>query len=311
MVLKNITSRFSWLYLRRLYSSMREQDNIMDVFDRKVKRIQRNRAAMREDVALYDYVKDEIGSRVADRINDISRNFPMVLDLGCGRGHIGKHLSKEQVGNLVLYDSAEKLLEQCEIKDIPTVKINGDEEFLSFKESTFDLIVSSLSLHWVNNLPGTFQQVLYSLKPDGAFIGAIFAGDTLYQLRSALQVAEMERDGGFAAHISPFTQMRDIGNLLTRAGFNLTTVDADEITVGYPSMFDLLNDLKGMGENNASRKRKNILNRDTLQAAAAIYKGWKPDKTQQQPAKRGSAAVSLKDLSSLDSLDDKPDKVKN
>lgn len=43
---------------------MRNQDNVMDVFDRNVKRIQRNRAALKEDVALYDYVKDEVWSLV-------------------------------------------------------------------------------------------------------------------------------------------------------------------------------------------------------------------------------------------------------
>ncbi|KAK3747315.1 hypothetical protein QZH41_016945, partial [Actinostola sp. cb2023] len=293
--------RISCSSLRMTYSSLGHQDdNVMNVFDRKAKRLQRNRAALREDIAVYDYLKDEIASRLADRIGDISRFFPLALDLGCGRGHIAKQLTKEQVGKIILFDSSEKLLEQCEIKAIPSTKVHGDEEFLAFKESTFDIIISSLSLHWVNNLPGTFEQVLFSLKADGAFIGAMFAGNTLYQLRSALQLAEMEREGGFGAHISPFTQMKDIGSLLTRAGFNLTTVDADDITVGYPNMFELMHDLKGMGENNASRNRKHILHRDTMKAAAAIYQdmygledgsipatfeilffiGWKPDKSQ-------------------------------
>ena len=111
------------------------------------------------------------------------------------------------------------------------------------------------------------------LKPDGPLIGAMFAGDTLFELRCALQLAEMEKEGvscsvsrtcskmesmhkwaplylncqapasvwliqyvhlhtcihthtlqGFAAHVSPFTEMRDMGNLLTRAGYSLTTV---------------------------------------------------------------------------------------
>lgn len=43
----------------------------------------------------------------------------------------------------------------------------------------------------------------------------------------------------------------DIARLLSRAGFVLTTVDVDEIQVNYPSMFELMDDLKAMGENNA------------------------------------------------------------
>lgn len=49
--------------------------------------------------------------------------------------------------------------------------------------------------------------------------------------------------------------------------------DTDEIVVGYPSMFELMNDLKGMGENSAAWIRKTHLHRDSMFAAAAIYKG--------------------------------------
>ena len=36
---------------------------------------------------------------------------------------------------------------------------------------------------------------MHCLKDDGAFIGAIFGGETLYELRGALQLAETEREG--------------------------------------------------------------------------------------------------------------------
>lgn len=45
------------------------------------------------------------------------------------------------------------------------------------------------------------------LKPDGVFVGAMYGGETLFELRSALQLAEVERQGGIAPHISPFTQV--------------------------------------------------------------------------------------------------------
>jgi NADH dehydrogenase [ubiquinone] 1 alpha subcomplex assembly factor 5 len=44
---------------------------------------------------------------------------------------------------------------------------------------------------------------------------------------------------------------RDISNLLGRAGFTLLTVDIDEVKVNYPSMWELIDDLKDMGEGNA------------------------------------------------------------
>lgn len=44
---------------------------------------------------------------------------------------------------------------------------------------------------------------------------------------------------------------RDMSNLMSRAGFTLLTVDVDEVRIGYPSMWELLDDLRDMGENNA------------------------------------------------------------
>lgn len=107
------------------------------------------------------------------------------------------------------------------------------------------MVISNLSLHWVNDLPGCFRSIIKCLRPDGVFLASIFGGDTLFELRSALQLAEMERKGGISAHISPFTQVQDIGTLLHQAGFKMLTIDTDELVIGYPSMFELMYDLKG------------------------------------------------------------------
>jgi NADH dehydrogenase [ubiquinone] 1 alpha subcomplex assembly factor 5 len=163
--------------------------------------------------------------------------------------------------------------------------------------------VSCLSLHWINDLPGmtciTFMaqphlepfwlgilvQIREALQPDGLFLGAMFGGETLFELRlqllrqallsandlfrrTSLQLAEVEREGGISPHISPMTgwfiavpsqysefyvwaDTRDVSNLLSRAGLTLLTVDIDEVKVGYPSMWELMEDLKYMGEGNA------------------------------------------------------------
>ncbi len=99
----------------------------------------------------------------------------------------------------------------------------GDEEVLNFSENSFDAVLSCLSLHWINDLPGTLIQVNRMLKPDGLFLGCLIGGDSLYELRTSLQLAEIEREGGFSPHVSPMTHVRDVGALLSRAGMTLTT----------------------------------------------------------------------------------------
>lgn len=53
-------SLFCYCCRFRCYSSGQPGESVMNVFDRKAKRRQKNRAAMAEDVAVYDYLKDEV-----------------------------------------------------------------------------------------------------------------------------------------------------------------------------------------------------------------------------------------------------------
>ncbi|KAG8726576.1 hypothetical protein FRC12_023261 [Ceratobasidium sp. 428] len=176
--------------------------------------------------------------------------------------------------------------------------------------------MSCLGLHWVNDLPGALIQIRETLVPDGVFLGAMFGGDTLFELRTALQLAQVEREGGISPRVSPMTDTRDISNLLGRAGFTLLTVDTDEVRVSYPSIWELMEDLRDMGETNAIVGRKAFVKRDTLIAADAIYKamhgddegtvpatfqviymiGWKPSPTQPKPLERGTGQTNLKDV---------------
>lgn len=54
----------------------------MYVFNRENKVLQKERAALNEDVQVYDYLKDEVGYRLSDRIFDIKRKFNTIVDLG-------------------------------------------------------------------------------------------------------------------------------------------------------------------------------------------------------------------------------------
>ncbi|KAJ8473153.1 hypothetical protein ONZ51_g8045 [Trametes cubensis] len=293
------------------------------VFDRNVKRIQKDRAAARDGGArsrTVDYVRDEIADRMIERFQDIKRKFQTVLDLGSGSGHFSKLLDSETTGKAILLDSSEKLLNRDPDTafDVEVERIHADEENLLqvIPPNSQEAIVSCLSLHWVNDLPGVLVQIKEALKPDGVFLGALFGGDTLFELRTSLQLAEVEREGGISPHVSPMTDSRDMSNLLGRAGFTLLTVDVDEVKVAYPSMWELMEDLQDMGENNAVVGRRHFIHRDTLAAASAIYKelhghedgtvpatfqviyviGWKPAPNQPKPLERGSGQTNLKDV---------------
>jgi len=161
----------------------------------------------------YYYLKEEIARRLSDRLEDIlTHQFPKVLDLGAGSGLLAKHLQDPRLGVQKLYQmeiSQDMLFRDKDLDselEIKPTRIIGDEEFIPFANGSLDLVVSNLSLHWVNDLPATFSQVRNCLKPDGLFLGAIFGEGTLKELRSSFVLAEQEREGGLSPHISPFQE---------------------------------------------------------------------------------------------------------
>ncbi|QUC23790.1 uncharacterized protein UV8b_08031 [Ustilaginoidea virens] len=309
------------------------------VFSRRVKWLQKERAASRpQESRQADYLKDEVAVRVTERLLDINRRFPRVLDLGANSCNLARALVREnpdpdpsnpksaplsaRIAELVAADSSETLLYRD--AGLPfnralnlTRQVLRDEESLPYEPASFDLVLSSLSMHWINDLPGVLAQINSVLKPDSPFVGAMLGGDTLFELRTSLQLAEQERRGGLSPHVSPLADVRDVGGLLQRAGFKMLTVDVDDIIVDYPDTFALMQDLQAMGESNAILGREmGPIRRDVLMASDAIYRelhgnqdgsipatfriiymiGWREGENQPKPLARGSGQVNLKDI---------------
>jgi len=299
-------------------------DHIQNVFDRRAKLLQCERAANNPDVDNYDFLKEEIGYRLSDRLLDVSRKFDVAVDIGSGRAWVTRHMTEHSIGHVTAIDLSQGMLggaPQGEvIEERLIMDVDGAE--LPFPDNSVDVVTTCLSMHWVNNLPGLFKEINRILKPDGVFMGAMFGGETLMELRVSLQLAELEREGGFSPHVSPFVEVRDLGSLLNRQKFTMITIDTDDIKVKYPTIFQLMRDLKGMAENNSAHNRKLHLHRESMFAANAIYAdlyanedgslpatfqiyywiGWKPSKNQPKPLAPHKSDVSFKDIGKLDEI---------
>jgi SAM-dependent methyltransferase len=193
--------------------------------------------------------------------------------------------------------------------------ITADEE-LATSDKDFDLAVSILGLHSVSDLPGTLIQIRRRLAPDGAFAAALLGGATLTELRESLAAAEIEETGGASPHVAPFGDVRDMGDLLQRAGFALPVADVERTTVLYSDLSKLFEDLRGHAQSNVllARQAKPI-SRKTVARAAAFYTanhaaadgrlkatfdiiyltGFAPADSQPKPLKPGSATHRLAD----------------
>jgi SAM-dependent methyltransferase len=292
-------------------------------FDTDLLRRRRERAAAHWDK--FNFLKARVAVELAERLLDANRTFETGLDVGAHSGELRSPLlATGKLASLFHADSSAAMLAAG---TSPAVVMN--EEHLAVGDAQVDFVCSALALHRLNDLPGALIQIRRALKPDGLFLGALFGGETLHELRSALAEAEAEIEGGVSPRIFPFADVRDVGGLMQRAGFALPVVDADRQLVTYENVFGLIRDLRGMGETNAlNARRRKPLRRATLMRLAEIYAerfstpdgritatfqiiyaaGWSPHESQQQPLRRGSATQRLADALNADEIEtgDKP-----
>jgi SAM-dependent methyltransferase len=280
------------------------------VFD--LAQLARYRARAAARAAEHDFLLRRVADDLDDRLDAVKRQFPHVLDLGAHHGVVARRMARRAgTTTVVSADASPAMLAQC-----PEPKLLADLEALPFAPAQFDLVVSGLALHLVNDLPGTLIQVRRILKPDGLFLGAVLGGATLVELRQAFVEAEAEIEGGASPRVAPFADVRDLGSLLQRAGFALPVVDADVVTVAYATPLDLMRELRAMGAANMLvERRRRPLRRATLMRAAGIYAerfsradgrvtatfeiitmtGWAPHDSQPKPLRPGSAKTRLAD----------------
>ncbi|MGA7675628.1 MAG: methyltransferase domain-containing protein [Rhizomicrobium sp.] len=256
------------------------------IFDAHAQALHRARAAR---MAGERFLLVDATEGIADRLAPVNRTFVTALAVdGCAAELLQDAAATWRIG------------------------LFGKDERLNVGSGGFDLAVSILSLHAMNDLPGALVQIGRALKPDGLFVAALFGGATLCELRDAFAAGEIETLGGITPRVAPFADVRELGALLQRAGFALPVADVEHTTVLYRDFATLANDLRLMGETNALVERQR-LSRATLRAALAHYAakhsetdgrlrasfdivyltGWAPHESQQQPLKPGSAKTRL------------------
>lgn len=199
----------------------------------------------------------------------------------------------------------------------PNATVTPDDDMLALQPGAHDLVIHALALHWANDPVGQLVQCRRALRPDGLFMGILFGGQTLAELRVCLAQAEAEITGGLSPRILPMGEIRDLGGLLQRAGFALSVADSFTRTVTYRDPLHLMHDLRATGEGNALDARMRRLTRKSVMArAVSLYSeahaqpdgripatfemicltGWAPADSQQKPLRPGSAAQKLADV---------------
>lgn len=276
---------------------------VPQLFDKPLRRRHLARAASTRPA----FYAQALAAEVESRLGLILRDFQTTLIFGPAAGEIRTALAcLKRLGNIITAAPAPG----------PGIDLVFDDEAVPLAPQSLDCVVNMFALSSVNDVPGSLAQFRNALRPDGLFLGGVFAGRTLAELREAWLAAEAELTGGASLRVAPFADLRDIGSLMQRAGFALPAVDLDQTTVRYKDALSLMREIKALGFQQCltERSRKPVSSallaraagiydarfadadgrvRATVETAWAI--GWAPHSSQQQPLRPGSAKARLAD----------------
>lgn len=280
------------------------------IFDRDLIVRRRDRAA--RHLGDHAFLLERVAEDFAERLILVKRKFETGLCVEAYNGQVSRLLRKSpNVGSLTDAEPSTCLRGECG----DAALAHGHDRIEAAAES-YDLVVSALSLHLVNDLPGALAQLRRAMKPDGLLLAALLGGDTLRELRESWLVAEDEITGGASPRVAPFADVRALGGLLQRAGFALPVADSDTVTVTYSSPLHLMRELKGMAASNPLFDRRRVpVTRGLLMRAAEVYAerfglddgripatfeivtltAWVPHESHPKPLRPGSATTRLAD----------------
>jgi malonyl-CoA O-methyltransferase len=237
------------------------------------------RRAFDQAAADYDQaavLQREIADRMLERLDYVRLEPRVVLDLGAGTGYAVEALQRRyRKARVLALDFSLAMLRSASRRGSWLRRprcVCADAEALPLADGCVDLIFSNATLQWCNDLDHTFRELLRVLRPGGLLMFTTFGPDTLKELRSAWAAVD-----GYS-HVSPFPDMHDLGDALVRARFAEPVMDAERLTVTYPTVRGLMGDLKLLGARNATVGRpRGLTGRERLRAVEAAYEAHRRD----------------------------------
>ncbi len=214
----------------------------------------------------YSVVQREVGRRMIERLDLLKFKPSNILDLGSGTGYLAELLlSRFPLANITCLDLAENMLHECREKNTDFNLIMSDIESLPFKPASFNLIISSFTLHWCEEIEKIFYDVRKSLQSDGVFMFTTVGPNTLNELQKAYKYIDIEQ------HVNSFTDMHLYGDSLLKCGFDDPVMDLEEIIIEYPTFKGVLNSLKKTGANTVIGQEPVYLGKKSYTSLSSAY----------------------------------------
>ena len=234
-----------------------------------------------DDYEQFAILQNEVCNRLLEKLEVVNIKPQLILDAGAGTGAaIPALLSRYKKAQLVALDLSENMLQKSgrhgRLFRSPHL-VCADIERLPFSDNTFDLVFSSLSMQWCNDLNAALLEAKRVLKPGGLFVFTTFGPDTLKELRHSWSKVDD------ANHVNRFIDMHDIGDALLQDGYAEPVMEAEMLTVTYNTVDEIMRDLKAIGASvtagtvEQGRAARGLGGKSILQTVRQAYEQFRQD----------------------------------
>ena len=236
---------------------------------------QASRRAFERAAGSYDQhavLQREVAVRLLERVGFFDHQPAIVLNLGSGTATASQslklHFNNSQI---IALDWVTALLKTSNTDNLREAwPLCADMHAIPLAARSVDLVFSNLALPWSNDLSAVFSELRRVMKPGSLLAFSCYGPDTLQELKHAWRSVDQLQ------HVNDFPDMHDIGDELQASGFAEPVMDAEILTLEYPDMPALLNELKATGSVNVACDRpKGLTGRQALLKMQASYAEFK------------------------------------
>ncbi len=194
------------------------------------------------------------------------------LDLGSGTGHFSRVLAERyRAATGVAVDIAEGMLHHARGEQGGACyHVAGDAERLPLRDTSMDLVFSSLAVQWCDQFACVLDEVRRVLRPGGVMAFSSLCVGTLGELRSSWQAV----DG--LVHVNRFRHFADYQRLCASSGLEQVSLQQRAHVLHYPDVRSLTHELKALGAHNLNPGRPSgLTGRARMQRLLQAYEAFR------------------------------------
>jgi malonyl-ACP O-methyltransferase BioC len=224
-------------------------------FDKKI--ISQNFSRQIQNYDEHAIIQGRAAKKLTEIILPLVKNNAKILDIGSGTSFISKNFlqSKLSQKNIKIFeiDLAFEMLRYWNDKPKNIFSTQADLEKIPFKKKSFDVIISSFSLQWINDFEENFSYFFSLLKDDGILAFAMPIDESL----SELKLAKIFK-------INNFTTYNNISQSLDKSNFNKINFFTEIQKEFFVNGVSALKAIKIIGAN-YSQKQESLITKTQLQ----------------------------------------------